>query len=108
VDSAACDGFVAVNTSTRLAADFGPDSGGISGGPLRPVALSVVRQLRLLIGERPLILGSGGIMSPDHAVEFMEAGSNLVEVYSGLVFHGPGLVARCAQALLELHKCSRQ
>jgi len=94
-----CDGFVAVNTSSRLAAEIGEESGGVSGAPLRTTALQVIRDLRHLIGPDRLIVGSGGITDPRHAAEFVEAGSNLIEIYSGLVYHGPGLIADCAAAL---------
>jgi len=99
IASDACDGFVAVNTSSRLAAEIGEESGGISGAPLRTTALQLIRDLRHLIGPDRLIVGSGGITDPRHATEFVEAGSNLIEMYSGLVYHGPGLIAACAAAL---------
>jgi dihydroorotate dehydrogenase len=99
IASEAIDGFVAVNTSSRLAAELGEEMGGVSGGPLRPVALQVVRQLRQLVGPHALVIGSGGITDPEHAAEFVTAGSNLVEVYSGLVYRGPALLERCAAAL---------
>jgi dihydroorotate dehydrogenase len=92
-----CDGFVAVNTSTRLASEMGEDSGGISGAPLRAIALDVVQLLRRLIGSEPLIIGCGGISSPAHAAELIDAGANLVEIYSGLVYEGPGLISKCAR-----------
>ena len=101
VGSDACDGFVAVNTSSRLAAELGEESGGVSGAPLLPMALQVVRDLRQLIGTQRLIIGSGGITSPEHANEFIAAGSDLVEIYSGLVYRGPGLISGCAAALRE-------
>jgi dihydroorotate dehydrogenase len=97
----ACDGFVAVNTSSRLAAESGEESGGISGAPLRTTALQVVYNLRHLIGPHRLIVGSGGIMNPADAAEFIEAGSDVVEIYSGLVYRGPGLIADCAASLRE-------
>jgi dihydroorotate dehydrogenase len=96
-----CDGFVAVNTSTRLAAEMGEDSGGISGAPLRSFALDVVRQLRPLIGPDRLIIGCGGIAAPEHAAELIDAGSNLVELYSGFVYEGPGLITRCAEGVAQ-------
>ena len=102
----ACDGFVAVNTSTRLAmkhAHFPPPElpGGVSGDPLRAQALRVVAMLRALVGPEKLVIGCGGVMAPAHAVEFRRAGADLVELYSGMIYGGPGLPARCAQALLE-------
>jgi dihydroorotate dehydrogenase len=65
------------------------------------MAWQVVLQLTHLIGAHRLIVGSGGITNPEHAVEFIKAGSNLVEIYSGLVYRGPGLIADCAAALRE-------
>jgi dihydroorotate dehydrogenase len=94
----ACDGFVAVNTSSRLAAEFGEDSGGISGGPLRETALQVVRMLRSMIGTHGLIIGSGGITRAEHASALLDAGASLVESYTGLIYRGPGLIPDCAAA----------
>jgi dihydroorotate dehydrogenase len=102
VASDVCDGFVAVNTSSRLAAELGEESGGVSGAPLRTTALQVIRDLRDLVGPDRLIVGSGGITDPRHAAEFVEAGSNLIEMYTGLVYHGPGLIAECAGVLRPL------
>jgi dihydroorotate dehydrogenase len=104
VDNDCCDGFVAVNTSTRLARSIGEDSGGVSGAPLKGMALSTVRLLRESIGDRPLVLGCGGVTRPDDAVALVEAGSHLVELYSGLVYHGPGLLGQCAA---EVRECSK-
>jgi dihydroorotate dehydrogenase len=101
VENDACDGFVAVNTSVQLARAMGEDSGGVSGAPLRTTALATVRLLRQIVGDRPLVVGCGGITQPEHAVALVAAGSNLIEVYTGLVYHGPGLVTRCADAVRE-------
>jgi dihydroorotate dehydrogenase len=97
----ACDGFVATNTSSRLAAEIGEEFGGVSGRPLRGTALQMIQHLRNIIGAHPFIIGSGGISDPESAAEFIHMGSNLVEVYSGIVFRGPGLVAKCATALCD-------
>jgi dihydroorotate dehydrogenase len=99
-----CDGFVAVNTSTRLALKFvqgiaNPElPGGVSGEPLRDEALRVVRMLRSLIGPSRLLIGCGGVMEPAHARQFLDAGADLVEIYSGMIYAGPGLIARSAAA----------
>ncbi|HLW66940.1 MAG TPA: dihydroorotate dehydrogenase 2 [Gemmataceae bacterium] len=102
----ACDGFVAVNTSARLAMQhfpLGKDElpGGLSGDPLREEALRVVTMLRRLIGPDRLLIGCGGVMMPEHGVGFLHAGADLVELYSGMVFAGPALVSRSAKALKE-------
>jgi dihydroorotate dehydrogenase len=102
----ACDGFVAVNTSTRLAVQFANQlpaelPGGISGEPLRGHALRVVALLRRLVGPVRLVIGCGGVMAPEHAVEFVGAGADLVELYSGMIYAGPRLVGRCARKIRE-------
>lgn len=97
----ACDGLVAVNTSTRLALKLLPSiphpelPGGVSGDPLRSEALRVVELVRAIIGHERLLIGCGGIMAPEHARDFLNAGADLVEVYSGMIYAGPGLVSRC-------------
>ncbi len=60
--------------------------------------------LRKLIGPEKLLIGCGGMMEPNHAVEFRRAGADLVELYSGMIFAGPSLPARCAAALAGAHK----
>lgn len=109
LDRAACDGFVATNTSSLLAQEHSPlragDSlpeftGGLSGSPLREPALKTVRLLRKGVGKDVLIIGSGGIMAPNHVLEFLEAGADLVEIYTGLIYHGPSFVKECASASL--------
>jgi dihydroorotate dehydrogenase len=101
VEADACDGFVAVNTSARLALQSVPYAsrdmpGGVSGAPLRPEALRVVAMLRGLVGKDRLLIGCGGVMEPSHVLDFLQAGADLVEMYSGLVYQGPGFVAACA------------
>jgi len=104
--TSACDGFVAVNTSTRLALQQvkvrEPElPGGVSGEPLRSEALHVVGLLRPLIGKEKLLIGCGGVMEPEHARQFLETGADLVEIYSGMIYAGPGLVARAATACIK-------
>lgn len=103
----ACEGFVAVNTSTRLTQQLlQRDMGGVSGGPLLPLAVNCVRLLRSIIGPEYLIIGCGGITVSQHAVEFQQAGAELVELYSGMIFAGPRLPADCAKALRKATACS--
>jgi dihydroorotate dehydrogenase len=73
--------------------------GGLSGAPLHQRALGVLRRLRACLGPAPLLIGCGGIMSPDGARAFVDAGADLVQLYTGLVYRGPSLVRDCAQAL---------
>jgi dihydroorotate dehydrogenase len=103
----ACDGFVAVNTSTRLAQEHvrgiaHPElPGGVSGEPLRKEALNVVQMLRPMLGPQRLLIGCGGVMEPAHARQFLDAGADLVEIYSGMIYAGPGLIARAADACIS-------
>ena len=96
------DGVVATNTT--LARDGLPararpyPEGGLSGAPLNQRALAVVRQLRACLGPAPLLIGCGGISSAEDASAFFDAGADLVQLYTGLIYRGPGLVRACARA----------
>jgi dihydroorotate dehydrogenase len=99
-----CDGFVAVNTSIRLARERSaaslPDApGGVSGAPLLPLALAAQRALRDLAHPGQLRIGVGGVCAPADALALVEAGAQLVELYSGMVVRGPRLLVECARAL---------
>lgn len=102
------DGFVAVNTaSDRAGLVSSPariaraGAGGLSGRPLAARADAMIRQLyRLTDGAMPLI-GVGGIDSADEAYRRIRAGASLVQVYTGLVYRGPGLVPAIGRGLVE-------
>lgn len=92
------DGIVATNTTLQhpRAAE-----GGLSGAPLRARATECVRQLyRLAEGKLPII-GVGGIFNAKDAWEKICAGASLVEVYTGLVYEGPGLASAINRGLLR-------
>jgi dihydroorotate dehydrogenase len=102
-----CDGFVAVNTSTRLALALARDAeperpGGVSGAPLHPLALEVMQMLRDIAAPTQLRIGVGGIGCASDARALVEAGAHLVELYSGIVYRGPRLVRECAAALRDV------
>ena len=97
------DGVVATNTTVARDAVRGmkhaDEAGGLSGRPLRDQATAVIRTLaKALDGALPII-GVGGILSGPDAKEKIDAGATLVQIYTGLIFRGPDLVAECAQAL---------
>ncbi|MBM4382770.1 MAG: dihydroorotate dehydrogenase 2 [Deltaproteobacteria bacterium] len=101
-----CDGFVAVNTSIGLALAKSPHArpdapGGVSGAPLRDHALAGMRALRELAHPEQLRIGVGGVMSGADALALSAAGAQLVEIYSGMIYRGPGLVGECATALRD-------
>ena len=97
---AGADGIVATNTTVSRPASLrstqATESGGLSGRPLFPLALEAVRRTRDVAGEGPVIIGVGGIANAADAAAMFEAGADLVQVYSALVFEGPALVRRIA------------
>jgi dihydroorotate dehydrogenase len=96
------DGVVATNTTVRRDGPS-PQStlqiGGLSGAPLRPIAIKVVKELRAYLGPEFPIIGVGGIDSPEAALAMREAGADLVQLYTGLVYRGPALITQCVRAL---------
>ena len=99
------DAVVATNTTVSRdgVAQFpgAGEQGGLSGAPLRERSTRVLRFLaQELKGEIPLI-GVGGVLSGADAVEKLDAGASLVQLYSGLIYRGPGLVDECVKAILD-------
>lgn len=93
-----------IATNTTLARDkveglpHADQEGGLSGAPLLEASTAVVRQLaQELAGELPII-ASGGVLDGAQAQAKLDAGATLVQLMSGLVFRGPGLVRECVQA----------
>jgi dihydroorotate dehydrogenase len=78
----------------------GMGPGGISGAPVRARAVEVVARIHATIGGRVPIIGVGGIFSADDAWRMIRAGASLVQVYTGFVYEGPGLVRRINRGLL--------
>jgi dihydroorotate dehydrogenase len=68
--------------------------GGLSGIPVREKSNEVIRYLRLKLGKEKIIIGVGGIHSPEDAHQKMMAGADLVQIYTGLVYEGPGLIKK--------------
>ncbi|WP_255987901.1 quinone-dependent dihydroorotate dehydrogenase [Chitinolyticbacter albus] len=97
------DAVIATNTTlSRVGVEHVPhgnEAGGLSGAPVRAKSTHVIRELaELLQGEVPII-GVGGILSGEDAVDKIHAGASLVQLYSGLIYHGPALVADCAEVI---------
>jgi len=97
------DGVIATNTT--LARDavaglpHGKESGGLSGAPVREASNRVVAQLRAALGTGFPIIGVGGILSAADAQAKIEAGADVVQIYTGLIYRGPALVPEVAKAL---------
>lgn len=80
------------------------ETGGLSGAPLKPLALQRVRDFRKATGGAIPLVGVGGIASADDAWERIKAGASLVQLYSGLVYHGPGLGKQIARGIAQRMK----
>jgi dihydroorotate dehydrogenase len=97
------DGVIATNTTlSRVGVEGLPhaaEAGGLSGAPVRERSTGVIRQLSKLLGDAIPIIGVGGILSGQDALEKMNAGASLVQLYSGLIYRGPALVTEVASAL---------
>jgi dihydroorotate dehydrogenase len=75
------------------------ESGGLSGAPVREASNRVIRWLRAALGPGFPIIGVGGVMSGADARAKIDAGADLVQIYTGLIYRGPELVHECAAAL---------
>ncbi len=97
------DGVIATNTTvSRISVQehkYAHESGGLSGAPLMDKSTAVLRKLRTRLPEAIPLVGVGGISNGADAVKKMAAGACLVQLYTGLVYHGPTLVADCVEAV---------
>ena len=97
------DGVVATNTTVSRTAVKGmphaEEAGGLSGAPVRELSTGVIRQLRRSLGAHFPIIGVGGIMGAEDAVDKIAAGADLVQIYTGLIYQGPALVRQSAVAI---------
>ncbi|MYZ50804.1 quinone-dependent dihydroorotate dehydrogenase [Malikia spinosa] len=97
------DGVVATNTTLSREAvkglEHAEETGGLSGAPVLEASNAVIRQLRARLGKDYPIIGVGGIMSGADALSKIEAGADVVQIYSGLIYSGPALVTEAALAL---------
>jgi dihydroorotate dehydrogenase subfamily 2 len=105
--SVGLDGVIATNTTVsrpthavepRLES-VAREGGGLSGAPLRPLALRTISVLRQELGRALPIIGVGGIDGPSSALDALRAGADLVQVYTGLIYRGPRLVADLRKGL---------
>jgi dihydroorotate dehydrogenase len=89
------DGVIATNTTlarSGIRSTLGSESGGLSGRPLTGRADAVLHQVVKKVAGKIPVVGVGGIMNPDDAKRKLELGATLVQVYTGLIYGGPGLV----------------
>lgn len=99
---AGADGLIATNTTVRrpesLRSPGAREAGGLSGAPLAPLALEVLERVVHRVDDRVPVVAVGGIASGDDARRRRDAGATLLQVYTGLVYRGPGLVREVASA----------
>lgn len=96
-------GVIATNTTLDRQAVAGQphaeEAGGLSGRPVFEKSNAVIRQLRAALGAGFPLIGVGGVMSGDDALAKIKAGADLVQIYTGLIYRGPGLVKEAAQRI---------
>jgi len=97
------DGVIATNTTVaRDAVQGSPhadEAGGLSGAPVFEPSNRAIRALRAELGRHVPIIGVGGVLSGADACAKLDAGADLVQIYTGLIYKGPTLVTECARAM---------
>ncbi|MXV15696.1 quinone-dependent dihydroorotate dehydrogenase [Hufsiella ginkgonis] len=105
VNESGIAGVIATNTTLsrehlETPAPLKQETGGLSGRPLAARSTEVIRYLSEKSGKAFPIIGVGGIHSPQDALDKLEAGASLVQLYTGFIYEGPGLVKRICKAIL--------
>ena len=103
VDATKIAGVIATNTTLSregLRSEHRNETGGLSGKPVKERSTEVIRFLAEKSGKSFPIIGVGGIHSPEDAREKLDAGADLVQLYTGFIYEGPGLVKRINKGLL--------
>lgn len=106
------DGVIATNTTISRKglehAVHGQETGGLSGAPLQVQSTAVIAQLRTTLPDGFPIIGVGGIQHEQDAREKLQAGADLMQLYSGLIYEGPALVQRCANVAKAYFNAQRE
>lgn len=98
------DALIVSNTTVSrppLRSRLASEQGGLSGQPLKPLALKALRDFRAASGGEIPLIGVGGIANADDAWERIRAGASLVQLYSAMVYEGPGIARRIAHGLAQ-------
>lgn len=92
------DGVIATNTTLKREGveglPFASETGGLSGKPLAKAATAVIKQLSGMLENKIPIIGCGGVMSAADVEEKLAAGASLIQIYTGLIYQGPGLIKK--------------
>ncbi len=96
------DGIIATNTTldrTAVASHrHGNEAGGLSGAPLSTRSCEVLQCIRAEVGQRMAVISVGGIMTAEHAQQRLAAGADLLQLYTGFIYHGPPLIEQILAA----------
>ena len=98
------DAIIVANTTISrpaLKSRFAGETGGLSGAPLKPLAVDALRRFRAASGGAMPLIAAGGIADAEDAWQRIRAGASLVQLYSAMVYHGPGIGKRIAAGLAD-------
>jgi dihydroorotate dehydrogenase len=102
------DGIIATNTTisrdglnSRSSEINACGDGGLSGWPLKARATRIVKMVREKLTPEHLIIGCGGIETAEDAIEKLDAGADLVQIYTGFIYEGPALIKRINEAIVK-------
>ena len=98
------DGIIATNTTVSrdgATSKFKIQQGGMSGQLLKIKSNTIVKYLRKNLGENFPIIGVGGIMSADDAIERLNSGADLIQIYTGFIYKGPSLIKEINKAIIN-------
>ena len=98
------DGIIATNTTVSrdgATSKFKIQQGGMSGQLLKIKSNTIVKYLRKNLGENFPIIGVGGIMSADDAIERLNSGADLIQIYTGFIYRGPSLIKEINKAIIN-------
>ena len=100
------EGLIVSNTTvarpSTLKSSHAPQVGGLSGAPLLESSTNILHEMFARVGTKLVLVGVGGIASGADAYAKIRAGASLVQLYTGLIYQGPGLVARIKSELAAL------
>lgn len=98
------DAIIVANTTISrplLKSRFAGEGGGLSGAPLKPLALDALRRFRAASGGAMPLIAAGGIAGAEDAWQRIRAGASLVQLYSAMVYRGPGIGRKIAEGLAD-------
>jgi dihydroorotate dehydrogenase len=98
------DALIVGNTTVSrppLKSQYANEQGGLSGEPLKALALDALRKFRAASGGKIPLIGVGGISNADDAWERIRAGASLIQLYTAMIYEGPGIARRIARGLAE-------